>query len=448
MNHKTILRRSTQVAIAVSLALGSTAALAQIMEEVIVSARKVDERLLDVPIAISAFSSETLEATNSQDIYDLTRFTPGFSFERLNRYGVQGGVGRPVIRGMSNILGEGNASIFVDGVLFSDSILAFPFDIVERVEIIKGPQAALLGRGTFSGAINLITKKGSNQPEHKVSMRMAEHEDFETNLLLRGPILEDRLFFMLHGRYYTFGGMYDNTLDGQALGEEESKDVNGSLEFRSGDVFSAIVSAGYSDVDDGMAAVALQDRFANNCHLDVARQYYCGEVRRLDSATLDRGNLQGDDGLHRESTRLSAQLTWDFDSFRIVSNTGVFDTNIEYGYDSTYQGGHAIAPTTVPGAPGYVRTATDPVRTGSVTRNEVSERTEWSTELRIQSDETKRLRWLAGVYYYTSRRDLEERHYLLTAPTVLFGETRVDNQAIFGSVGFDLTEILGVARGA
>ena len=440
MNHKTILRRSTQVAIAVSLALGSTAALAQIMEEVIVSARKVDERLLDVPIAISAFSSETLEATNSQDIYDLTRFTPGFSFERLNRYGVQGGVGRPVIRGMSNILGEGNASIFVDGVLFSDSILAFPFDIVERVEIIKGPQAALLGRGTFSGAINLITKKGSNQPEHKVSMRMAEHEDFETNLLLRGPILEDRLFFMLHGRYYTFGGMYDNTLDGQALGEEESKDVNGSLEFRSGDVFSAIVSAGYSDVDDGMAAVALQDRFANNCHLDVARQYYCGEVRRLDSATLDRGNLQGDDGLHRESTRLSAQLIWDFDSFRIVSNTGVFDTNIEYGYDSTYQGGHAIAPTTVPGAPGYVRTATDPVRTGSVTRNEVSERTEWSTELRIQSDETKRLRWLAGVYYYTSRRDLEERHYLLTAPTVLFGETRVDNQAIFGSVGFDLTE--------
>jgi outer membrane receptor protein involved in Fe transport len=80
------------------------------------------------------------------------------------------------------------------------------------------------------------------------------------------------------------------------------------------------------------------------------------------------------------------------------------------------------------------------VRTGSVTRNEVSDRTEWSTELRIQSDEDRRVRWLAGIYYYTSRRDLEERHYLPTAPTILFGETQVDNQAIFGSLGFDLTD--------
>ncbi|MEX2149752.1 MAG: TonB-dependent receptor [Steroidobacteraceae bacterium] len=449
MNHKTILRRSTQVAIAVSLTLGSTAALAQVMQEVVVTARKVDERIQDVPMSISAFSSETLEATNSQDIFDLTRYTPGFSFERLNRYGVQGGVGRPVIRGMSNILGDGNASIFVDGILFSDSILSFPFDVVERVEIIKGPQSALLGRGTFSGAINLITKKGSNVPENKLSVRAAEYDDYETNLLFRGPIVEDKLFFLLHGRYYTFGGMYDNTLDGRRVGDEESKDVNGSLEYRPGDIFSALVSAGYSDIDDGMAAVGLQDRFANNCHLDVARQYYCGEVRELSSVTLDRGNLRDDDGLRRNSTRLSAQLVWDLDAFRIVSNTGVFDTRIEYGYDSTYQGGHAIAPTTVPDAPGYVRTAFDPVRTGGVTRNEMSERTEWSTELRIQSDETKRVRWLAGVYYYTSRRDLEERHYLPTAPTILFGETRVDNQAIFGSVGFDLTdrwEVTGEVR--
>lgn len=440
MKDKTMLRQSTQVAIAVSLALGSTTAFAQILEEVHVSARKFEERLMDVPVAISAFSSEALEATNSQDIYDLTRMAPGFSFERLNRYGVQGGVGRPVIRGMSNILGEGNASVFVDGILFSDSILAFPFDIVERVEIIKGPQAALLGRGTFSGAINLITKKGTNEPEHRVTMRAAQYDDYETNLLFRGPIVDDKLFFMVHGRYYTFGGMYDNTLDGRKVGDEESTDFNASLEYRSGGVFSALVSAGYSEVDDGMAAVTLQDRFANNCHLDVARQYYCGAVHEQGTVTLDRGNLQGDDGVHRDSTRLSAQLTWDFDSFSLVSNSGLFDTDIGYGYDSTYQGGHVIAPTTVPDAPGYVRTATDPVRTGSVTRNEVSDREEWSTELRIQSDDDTRLRWLAGVYYYKSRRNLQELHYLPTAPTIDFGETRVDNQAIFGSIGFDLTD--------
>lgn len=439
MKDTTNLRRSTRIAIAVSLALGSTAATAQMLEEVYVSARKVDERLLEVPVSISAFNSAALEATNSHDIYDLTQLTPGFSFERLNRYGVQGGVGRPVIRGMSNVLGEGNASVFVDGILFSDSILAFPFDIVERVEIIKGPQAALLGRGTFSGAINLITKRGTNEPEQKVSMRVADYDEYEANVLLRGPIAKDRAFFMLHGRYYTFGGMYDNTLDGKRVGDEESTDFNASLEFR-GDLFSALLGAGYSEVNDGMAAITLQDRFANNCHLDSLRQYYCGAVMEQDSTTLDRVDLQGDDGLNRDSVRLSAQLAWDFSPARLVFNAGYFDTDIEYGYDSTYQGGHAIAPTTVPDAPGFVRSATDPVRTGSVQRNEVSDRQEWSTELRLQSPEERKVRWLIGGYYYKSRRDLEERHFLASAPTVLFGETRVNNQAVFGSLGFDLTD--------
>lgn len=433
-------RRSARIAIAVSLALGSSSVLADALQEIVVSARKIDERIQDVPLSISAFDSAALEATNSQDVFDLTRFTPGFSFERLNRYGVQGGVGRPVIRGMSNILGEGNASIFVDGILFSDSILAFPFDIVERVEIIRGPQAALFGRGTFSGAINLVTKRGTNEQENRLSVRAAEFDDYETNLMFRGPIVDDKVFYMFHGRYYTFGGMYKNTLDGRNVGAESSYNFNSSVEYRGGGIFSGMFSAGYTKDDDGMAAITLQDRFANNCFLNVARQYYCGAVKEQNSTTLNRAGQMGTDGVHRTASRFATQLTWDFDAFKVVSNTGVFNTNTAYGYDSTYQGGHAIAPTTVPGAPGYNRTAGDPVRTGSVTRNEVTHRNEWSSELRVQSVDTQRLRWLLGAFYYTSRRDLEERHFLASAPTIFSGETRVDNQAIFGSLGFDITD--------
>ncbi|MGQ0385131.1 MAG: TonB-dependent receptor [Gammaproteobacteria bacterium] len=433
------MRGATQIAIAVSLALGSTAALANVLDAVVVSARKIDERAQDVPLSISAFSSETLAAANAADIYDLTRLTPGFAFERLNRYGVQGGVSRPVIRGMSNILGEGNASVFVDGILYSDSILSFPFDIVERVEIIKGPQAALLGRGTFSGAINLVTKRGSDEPEQKLTVRAAEYEDYEAGMLLRGPISEGRAYYMLHGRYYSFGGMYDNTLDGRRVGDEESYNVNGALEFR-GDLFSAILGAGYTKDDDGLAAITLQDRFANNCFLTSPRQYYCGEVIEQSGTTLDRAGLQGTEGAYRDAKRISAQLVWDFEGFEIVSNSGMFDTEQEYGYDSTYQGATAIAPLTVPDAPGFTRAVTDPVRTGGVMRNEVTDRTEWSTELRIQSDAEQRVRWLMGLFYYSSRRDLEERHFQATAPTIFNGETRVDNQAIFGSVGIDLTD--------
>ena len=278
-------------------------------EEILITARKQHERLQDVPIAVSAFTSEELEERDMRDIFDVSRFTPGFSFERLNRYGVQGGVSRPVIRGMSNILGEGNASVFVDGILFSDSILSFPMDVVERIEVIKGPQAALFGRATFSGAINLITKKGTNEPENQVSVRAAEFGDYEASFLSRGPLLEDRLFYMGHVRYYTSDGQYRNLLDGGKVGGEESKNVNVSLEFRASDVFSATVGAGYSDDRDDLAAIVLQDRFFNNCFLDEPRQYYCGEVQELNATVLDRTNLQGQDGVNRDSTRFSAALT-------------------------------------------------------------------------------------------------------------------------------------------
>src|SRR6186713_2432779 len=113
------MKISTTLACTVGFALATTPIHAQQLDEILVTARKTEERLQDVPLSVSAFSSQRLEEAGARDVFDLTRLTPGFSFERLNRYGVQGGVSRPVIRGMSNILGEGNASVFVDGILFS-----------------------------------------------------------------------------------------------------------------------------------------------------------------------------------------------------------------------------------------------------------------------------------------------------------------------------------------
>ena len=442
--------RAAQLTLAISAILAAASALAaedasdtRDVREIIVTARKIQERLIDVPVSITAFVSDKLLETNSRDLYDLTRLTPGFSFEKLNRYGVQGGVSRPVIRGMSNILGEGNASVFVDGIQYSDSILSFPFDVVERVEIIKGPQAALFGRATFAGAINLVTKKGTNTPDNRITLRAAEYGDYEANFLSRGAISEDKLFYMVHGRYYTFDGAYKNSIDGQDIGSEESYNFNASLEYRPGDVFSMVLSGGITRDDDGLAAITLQDRFANNCFLNSARQYYCGEVIEQDGATLDRERLFGTEGIERESVRLAAQLQWDFDGFSIVSNSGGFTTDQDYGYDASYQAGTELSDplNTIPGAPGATRAATDPIFTTNFERVEVSTRDEWSTELRAQSNaEGERLHWLIGAYYYQGRRDFQEDHFRASAPTIFSGETQIDNIAVFGSLGYNLTE--------
>lgn len=421
-----------------ALASFALPAAAQI-EEVVVTARKTEERLQDVPLSVTAFTSATIEDLGTRDLVDISRFTPGFSFEKVNRYGVQGGVSRPVIRGMSNILGEGNASVFVDGIPFSESVLSFPIDIVERIEVIKGPQAAQFGRATFAGAINMVTKKGSNEHASKVSMRAAEFEDYEGNLLVSGPLIEDKLFYMVHGRYYDFGGEYESTLGGK-IGGERSNNYNASLEWRPGDNFTAILAGGYSEDHDQHAALTLQDRYSNDCFLGSLRQYYCGEVHEQESATLDIARLGGTEGVNRENTRGSLQLVFDIGSFALISNSGLFSTDSEYGYDSTYQGATAFGTTTIPNAMGAARALTDPVRTQSVMRNEIVSRDEWSTELRLQSSREAPWRFMLGAFYYDSSRTLREEHFVATAPTVNLGETQVDNQAVFGSVEADFTD--------
>lgn len=389
------------------------------IEEVVVTARKQEERIQDVPLTITAFTTAEIAERGLADVMDISQFTPGFSFEKLNRYGVQGGGSRPVIRGQSQILGGANASIFVDGVLYNDSVLSFPFDIVERVEVIKGPQAALFGRATFAGAINLITKKGSNEPENKLSLRLAEHEEGEINFLSRGPLSEGAAFYMAHVRYYTYGGFYRNTLDNQLVGDEESVNLNLSLELRPSDSFMARFNLGYGKDDDGAAPVTLQDRTYNNCFLEIARQYYCGEVREFDT-TEQNLELFGDDiGLDKKAWRASAQLEWDMGGLTVRSNTGYFSADVLYGYDVDI-------------------TSNSTALGGTFNRIAVSDRREWSTELLVSTDPESATRLLGGIYLYQSRRDFREDR--LNGRTVDQGEARTDNWAVFGSVARDFTD--------
>lgn len=406
----------------IALPLLSPAVFSQELDEITVTARKIEENLQEVPISVTAFTGEQLAERGLTDIYDVSNFTTSFSFEKLNRFGVQGGGSRPVIRGMSQILGEANASIFVDGLQYNDSILSFPFEIVDRVEVIKGPQAALYGRATFAGAINLITKRGSNDFENKVSFRVADYSELEGSFFSRGPIVEDKLFYTLNLRSYEFGGYYRNSIDGQdRIGDESSNNFDGSLEYNPNDAWNVRFSLGFGSDNDGAAAVTLQDRFSNNCFLDVARQYYCGEVIETPGSVQNLELFGSDIGLDKEATRAALQIEYSTDTFTIASNTGYFGADQTYGYDvdltenSTFAG-------------------------GTFNRIAVSDRKEVSTELLLRSNTANPLQWMVGTYFYQSRRDFREDR--LNGSTVDQGEARIDNIAFFGSLNYDFSERL------
>ena len=128
-------------------------------ETIVVTAQLREQRPVEVPLALTTYSSRFLEDLNIQDFEDLARFMPGFASRtsrptiRLSAFAAS-----PSISGFSFF--EPRVSIFQDGVSIAKPRGAYVelFDL-ERVEISKGPQSTLYGRGALIGAVNIVQAK-------------------------------------------------------------------------------------------------------------------------------------------------------------------------------------------------------------------------------------------------------------------------------------------------
>jgi outer membrane receptor protein involved in Fe transport len=120
--------------------------------DIVVTARKIEERLQDAPVAVSVVGAETINQLGLTSLDDFARQTTGLSFSQAFGRSTD----RPVIRGQSNVLAgvqagvETGAAFFIDGVYYQGDIQGFDPQSIERVEVIKGPQSALYGRNTYA----------------------------------------------------------------------------------------------------------------------------------------------------------------------------------------------------------------------------------------------------------------------------------------------------------
>lgn len=395
---------------------------------IVVTARKREELLQETPLPITAFSALGLERANIRNLVDIADFTPGFSF--ASAFGRQGD--RPVFRGMSSIQGGANASVFVDGVFISGSSQSILLDNLERVEVINGPQSALYGRATFGGAINYITRKPTNELSGKFSGTAAEHENYEVSGFLSGPLVEDILYFDIGGKYYKFGGDYENTfpgLEGEKIGAEQTKTVGGSLRFYPTENFEVIARLNYSEDDDGAYSIGLQGAAANNCFLDVARQYFCGDVQIPADAPRQETNYYDEgSGVSEETIRTSLTMNLDLENgHTITSITSYSDEDGRVIQDQTYAGEDNR---------GFFRM-------GFIT-DSINMRQDFSQELRVTSPGDQAFRYIFGGYYYSEDTEGTERGSSDPADAIheFNGSSKVSNYAAFGQAEYDINDRL------
>lgn len=383
-----------------------------LLEEIIVTARKREESLQDVPLSIDVFDEEFIAESGVNGIFELAQFTPNLSFRQS--YGRT--FDRPSIRGQSVILGANTVGLFVDGVFVAGSLSSTPLDNVQRVEVIKGPQAALFGRATLAGAINYITKRPSTEDfEGSVTVRGAEHDEYEARFYTSGPLgSSNNLAFTFGGRHYEYGGEYENVgPGGGTLGSEKSKSWYGSLYFAPSDNFDAFFKTNWSKDGDGHPTnmLVIED-FDLNCFPDSPRGYYCGVVPNPGVMEID--NNEGVNyGIDRETLRTSLELNWSFNDYTLTSLTGWSKEDEDWLIDLGSEANELP----------FLRGATTAIN---------SEQEYWSQEFRLASPVDESLRWLVGAYFY-DEEDFDPVDEITD---------QVENRALFGLVEYDFTDRL------
>lgn len=133
---------------------------ASVLEEVTVTARRVEESLQDAPISITAFSSGELEAIGVSEAGDIAQYTPNLSMRKQSGSQDDYAIGiRGVANGEPALTIDQTVGLYIDGVYLARSTgLAFDIVDMERIEILRGPQGTLFGRNTIGGAINIVTE--------------------------------------------------------------------------------------------------------------------------------------------------------------------------------------------------------------------------------------------------------------------------------------------------
>lgn len=221
-----------------------------VLEEVIVTAQRREERLQDVPVAVSAFSGAQLERRNIEASEDLTKITPGLSFAQT------GYTPQPTIRGVGtrgvSAGEESTVSLFIDGIYQPYMTNGFfKLNSVERIEVLKGPQSTLYGRNSTGGAINVITVDPPSDLRMKTSLSYGDFNEF-TGKLYFGAGTET---FGADASvvYYKADGYLHDIVSNTDRGDQSDYTVRTKLQWRPNDDLRLTLSASHAQSKDYLA---------------------------------------------------------------------------------------------------------------------------------------------------------------------------------------------------
>jgi len=390
-----------------------------VLEEVVVTARKREERLQDVPLSISAVTAEEVAARGVTSLEDLQYSIPGLS---MSAFGP--GQENIQIRGVSGILGRPTTGQYLNELSISgddaNNSLHMSLLDMQRVEVLRGPQATLYGEGSMGGTIRYITTPPnlngySGRLEAEGGQVYQGGGSYRGALIANLPLLTDQLGLRLVGGYERAGGWIDNTYFGLS-------NVNG--------------------LDMTTARAELRAIPTEKLELSVLyvyqenRQNYGNfGIDHTSTATVPTYD-------HDTYNLVTATLQYDFGPVVLVEAPGYIDHNTHEQFDFTpYLQPILVAALGVP--PSFVAQIFNPESEWTRT---------FSNELRIASQGSNKFKWTLGTFYRNSKMD--QTSEVTTAPGTfpfellnLPANIKSNSYSVYAEADYQLTSALNFLAG-
>ena len=383
MRRKSVVRLGLVPALGLSVGLTAPETLGQVLEEVLVTARKREENLQEVAVAVSVVTAQTIEDAGLVRLTDISQLVPNMTYQE----NISNKFTNITLRGISSSGGLGNdpgVGVYVDEVYVARES-GFNADLldIERVEVLKGPQGTLFGRNTAVGAINIATKKPADEFTGMVLADVGDYDYQRYGGYLNGP-LTDNLAAKISGVYHERDGYLDNTYGG-TVNTVDYYTFRGQALWAPMERLELLLIGDYrKDTSDGNNLVT------RNQGDPVNKNY---EVSIPDSGSEDV-----------EAKGVALTANYELDNYLLTSITSGNKIDEKYQNDQDWSDLDAL------------------------TGNDTRDNKQWSQELRISSTSDSKLQWVAGLYYFNQQFDATQE--AINGPDTIYA-------------AFGLTDLIG-----
>ncbi|MDX1403695.1 MAG: TonB-dependent receptor [Woeseiaceae bacterium] len=355
-----------------------------VIEEIVVTARKRDERLLDVPVSMTAFTSEEIASAGIENPRDFVALTPNVTLVETQNVGTS----FLTIRGVSQARNsEMSAAVLVDGVLmphpaqFTQQL----YDI-QQIEVLRGPQGALYGRNAIGGAITVVTKPPGDEFEGRIELGADSGPGYSVRGMVSGPFgNSETLKYRAAISYFDTDGYINNAFRGEEADPFEELAARLTLLYEPSDRFSA----------DFRVSTSL---------VDTQSLYFVIAAEADDTSLPVEAN---NDGVNeRNIFNASLRLAWTGDAGTFTSITAYDDldellTGDQYDFlprprswlNGPFTGGFGD----------FIRFLTGDA-TVDLSQTQYLESDALSQEFRFVSPADRDFRWIAGAYFISTDR--------------------------------------------